>query len=111
MDYSPSPAVQANARRALQWIADGKAGSGFTAVGRRRAADLAAGKPVSLDIIQRMASYLARHEVDKQATGFHAGESGYPTPGRVAWDAWGGDAAILWTNTILRHEGLDNGSL
>lgn len=111
MNYTPSLAVQENAKRAVQWILDGKHGSGFTAVGRRRATDLANGKPLSLDIIQRMASYLARHEVDKQTTGFFAGEPGYPTPGRVAWDAWGGDAAITFTETILRHEGLKNGSL
>ena len=111
MDYTPSLAVQHNAQRAVQWIAEGKAGSGFTAVGRRRAQDLAAGKPVSLDIVQRMASYLARHAVDKQATGFYAGEPGYPTPGRVAWDAWGGDAAITFTDAILKHEGMNSGSL
>ena len=110
MDYTPSQAVIETARRALQWIADGKAGSGFTAVGRRRAADLAAGKPVSLDIVTRMASYFARHEVDKQATGFNAGEAGYPTPGRVAWDAWGGDAGQLWAETILNFE-EQNGSV
>lgn len=106
MDYTPSESVQTNARRALRWIDEGRAGSGFTAVGRRRAADLAAGRVVSLDIVQRMASYLARHEGDKSATGFREGEDNYPTPGRVAWDAWGGDAAITWTDSILRHEGL-----
>lgn len=110
MDYTPSTAVQATARRALQWIADGKAGSGFTPVGRRRAADLAAGKAVSLDIVKRMAAYFARHEVDKQATGFNAGEAGYPTPGRVAWDAWGGDAGKTWAETILKYE-ENNGSV
>jgi hypothetical protein len=110
MNYTPSQAVQAAARRALQWIQDGKAGPGFTAVGRRRAADLAAGKPVSSDIVRRMASYLARHEVDKQATGFNPGEPGYPSPGRVAWDAWGGDAGKTFAEAIIRHE-EQNGSV
>ena len=110
MNYTPTAGVIEAARRAVQWIADGKAGDGFTAVGRRRATDLAAGKPVSSDIVRRMAAYFARHEVDKQATGFHAGEPVYPTPGRVAWDAWGGDAGKTFAETIIRHE-EQNGSV
>jgi hypothetical protein len=47
-----------------------------------------------------MKSYFARHTVDKKATGFNAGEEGYPSPGRVAWDAWGGSAGQAWTNRI-----------
>jgi hypothetical protein len=47
-----------------------------------------------------MKSYFARHAVDKQATGFSSGEEGFPTPGRVAWDAWGGDAGKSWVDNI-----------
>ena len=47
-----------------------------------------------------MLSYFARHEVDKQATGFNAGEDGFPSAGRVAWDAWGGDAGQSWVNGL-----------
>jgi len=102
--YTPTKGVAVAAKRALTWIADGKAGSGFTAVGRARAAQLASGRDVSADVVNRMLSYFARHEVDKQATGFNGGEDGYPSAGRVAWDAWGGDAGQSWVN------GLDNGS-
>jgi hypothetical protein len=98
--YTPPEGVRAAARRALKWIADGKAGSGFTSVGRRRASQLASGKAVGRDTIARMRSYFARHEVDKKAKGFNAGESGYPSPGRVAWDAWGGNAGKSWVNGI-----------
>ena len=98
--YTPPLAVQATAQRALEWIAEGKAGSGFTLVGRARAAQLAAGEPVSDTTIARMRSYFARHENDKQAEGFNRGEDGYPSPGRVAWDAWGGDAGQTWANGI-----------
>ena len=31
---------------------------------------------------------------------FNAGEKGYPSPGRVAWDAWGGDAAASWSSKL-----------
>jgi len=99
--YSPPAGVQSAARRAVKWIEEGKAGNGFTAVGSRRAHDLAAGKAISLDTVQRISNFLSRHQVDKKATGFNQGEKGYPSAGRVAWDAWGGDAAISWTSKIL----------
>jgi hypothetical protein len=92
--------VQSAAKRALKWIEEEKAGSGFTSVGRRRAGQLAAGGSVSRDTVARMKSYLARHQVDKKAEGFNAGEKGYPSPGRVAYDAWGGEAGYTWTKGI-----------
>ena len=98
--YSPPQGVQNAAKRALKWIADGKAGSGFTDVGRRRASQLANGEQVSRSVVGRMRSYFARHEVDRRAKGFFAGESGFPSPGRVAWDAWGGDAGRSWVKGI-----------
>ena len=98
--YNPPQGVQNAAKRALKWIADGKAGSGFTSVGRRRASQLASGVSVSRDTVARMKSYFARHNVDKKATGFNSGEEGYPSPGRVAWDAWGGSAGQAWVNRI-----------
>ena len=101
--YSPPAGVAVAAKRALAWIADGKAGSGFTAVGRARAVQLASGKDVSADVVNRMISYFARHEVDKQATGFNSGEDGFPSAGRVAWDAWGGDAGQTWVNGMDKN--------
>jgi len=104
--YKPPQGVAVAAKRALQWIADGKAGSGFTAVGRARAIQLASGSAVSADTVSRMKSYFARHEVDKKAAGFSSGEEGFPSPGRVAWDAWGGDAGKSWTNGLADFRDL-----
>ena len=98
--YQPPQGVADAAKRALKWIEEGKAGSGFTAVGRRRASQLASGAEVSADVVNRMISYFARHAVDKQATGFSDGEDGFPSAGRVAWDAWGGDAGESWVNSL-----------
>jgi len=98
--YRPPKGVQEEAERALKWIADGKAGSGFTDTGRARAAQLARGDAVSADTILRMYSYLSRHEVDKQGKGFSPGEDGYPSAGRVAWAAWGGDPGLEWSSKI-----------
>lgn len=98
--YKVPAGVSNAAKRAIKWIADGKAGGGFTSTGRRRASQLAKGGMVSRDTVARMKSYFARHTVDKKATGFNAGEEGFPSPGRVAWDAWGGDAGQAWVNRI-----------
>lgn len=98
--FRPPQGVRDEAKRALEWIADGKAGSGFTDTGRKRAGDLAAGNPVSLDVILRMYSFFKRHEVDKSAEGFNSGEEGFPSAGRVAWSAWGGDAGFTWASSI-----------
>ena len=104
--YSPPDGVAVAAKRALQWIADGFAGSGFTDVGRARASQLASGADVSADTVNRMISYFARHNSDKDATGFSSGEDGYPSAGRVAWDAWGGDAGQTWVNGLSDSAGV-----
>lgn len=97
--YDVPEAVQAAARKAKKWIADGRAGDGFTSVGRNRANQLAAGGPVGRDTLVKMRAYFARHVVDKKADGW--GDTSNPTPGMVAWYAWGGDAGRAWANRVL----------
>jgi hypothetical protein len=48
-----------------------------------------------------MRSFLARHGVNRNKPGWNAGDEGFPSGGRVAWDAWGGDAAVTWTERIM----------
>lgn len=104
--YTPPKGVQEEAQRALEWMKEGLAGANFTDVGRRRASQLANGQAVSLQTIRRMNSFLARHErSSKGGQGFDRGEEGYPSAGRVAWAAWGGDPAISWVRGIL--DGVD----
>jgi hypothetical protein len=102
--FTPPKAVRSAARRALDWIAEGKAGSGFTGVGRARASQLASGEAVSMATLKRMKSFFSRHEVDKDAVGFAQGEKGYPSAGRVAWDAWGGDAGFAWAESMVAQD-------
>ena len=97
--YAVPEDVQAAARTALRWIADGRAGDGFTSVGRNRAKQLAAGGSVSRSVLVKMRAYFARHIVDKEAKGW--GDRSNPTPGMVAWYAWGGDAGRAWANRVL----------
>ena len=104
--FVPPQGVQEAAQRALDWIAEGHAGDGFTDTGRARAAQLARGDGVSEETVRRMAAFLARHAPSKDAEGFSAGEDGFPSPGRVAWDAWGGDPAVAWTRDVIA--GLDS---
>lgn len=97
--YDVPEDVQSAAKQALEWISDGRAGDGFTSVGRNRARQLADGGPVGRDTLVKMRAYFARHVVDKQADGW--GDKSDPTPGMVAWYAWGGDAGRAWANRVL----------
>jgi hypothetical protein len=99
--FTPPKGVQDEAKKAQEWIKNGLAGSNFTSVGSHRAGQLANGNPVSLDTIKRMNSYLARHVHDSESEGFKYGEKGFPSAGRVAWSAWGGDPAVSWVKTVL----------
>ena len=98
--HTPPKGVQQVGRRAVKWIEEGKAGRGFTDVGRRRAHQLADGEALSDAEVKKMAAYFARHAVDREADGFTRGTEGFPSPGRVAWDAWGGDAGERWVRGL-----------
>lgn len=56
---------------------------------------------ISLDIIKRMSSYFARHEVDKKAENF--GNNEKPSNGYIAWLLWGGDEGKKWSDTIKKE--------
>ena len=92
--YKPTSGMASAARRALKWKKEGKAGG--TRVGLARANQLANRENLTASTVLRMHSFFSRHEVDKRATGFNSGEEGFPTPGRVAWDLWGGDGGQTW---------------
>lgn len=101
--FTPPQTVQEAAQRAQKWVEDGFAGDGFTDVGRARMAQLSRGDAVSLDTIKKMYAYFSRHSVDALAEGWEPGEDGFPSPGRVAWDAWGGDPGRDWVNGIYKR--------
>lgn len=93
--YKPTTGMASAARRALAWKDEGRPGG--TLVGLARANQLVDREPLSESTVLRMYSFFSRHEPDKQATGFRAGEEGYPSKGRVAWDLWGGDGGYSWS--------------
>jgi hypothetical protein len=98
--FKPPAAVQSAARHALKLIEEGKAGDGFTSVGRGRAHQLANGETLSLSTVKRMHSYFSRHKVDKKGKDWDN-----DSPGKVAWLAWGGDAGARWAAGIVAKHG------
>jgi len=100
----PTNEMAAEAERGLKWREE--FGRGGTLVGVARARDIANKRTLSASTIRRMRSYFARHEVDKQGTGFSPGEDGYPSAGRIAWALWGGDPGKAWVeDQIAAMEG------
>ena len=98
IDTKPTEAMAEEAQRSLDWRREGNRGG--TRVGVARANQLVRRDNLSPDTVRRMFSFFARHEVDKEAEGFRRGEEGYPTPGRVAWGLWGGDAGFAWSRRV-----------
>ena len=95
IDLTPTEGMKEEAQRYRDWKADGEAGG--TEVAARRATQILSGDELSPDVVIAMNAWFARHEVDKQGEGFSSGEDGYPSAGRVAWAAWGGDAGMRWS--------------
>ena len=96
IDLTPTEGMKEEAQRYRDWKADGEAGG--TEVAARRATQILSGDELSADVVIAMNAWFARHEVDKQGEGFSSGEDGYPSAGRVAWAAWGGDAGMRWSS-------------
>jgi hypothetical protein len=103
--YKPTEGMATAAKRALKWHEEGKPGG--TIIGLTRANQLKNRENLSESVVLRMHSFFSRHEVDKQATGFHSGEEGYPSKGRVAWDMWGGDGGQTWAEN-KRNQIMNN---
>jgi hypothetical protein len=78
-----------------------KYGRGGTAVGARRASQLAGREVVSIQTIKRMVNYFTRHAVDLEAPAARPGHPDYPSPGRIAWDLWGGAPGRAWARRQL----------
>ena len=104
MPWKPTEEMAAEAQRGLDWRQE--FGRGGTEIGVARARDISNRRTLSVETVQRMVSYFARHEVDKQGQGWSPGQDGYPSAGRIAWALWGGDPGRSWANArIQEHEG------
>ena len=97
--WAPPQAVQRAAEKGLELRR--KFSRGGTEIGVARARDLSNGKRIPPETINRMLSYFARHEVDKEAENFGNDEN--PSPGYIAWLLWGGDPGYEWVKKIERE--------
>lgn len=98
----PTKEIQAAAKKARKFKAEGKAKGAGTLVGWNRAAQLANGENLSMTTVKRMYSYLSRHQVDKKGENF--GNNEKPSKGYVMWLAWGGDPAYEWAKRLVEAE-------
>ena len=73
-----------------------------TAVGKRRATQLANGENISLDTIKRMRSFLLRQ---KDNYDLAVKRSDYNACGYISYLLWGGPAALPWATKKLRMAG------
>jgi len=94
--------VAAEARRGLDLRE--KYNRGGTAVGARRATQLADRKVVSVETLRRMVAFFDRHEIDLEAPAAKPGHPNYPSAGRIAWLLWGGDSGRVWARRLLRAQ-------
>jgi HK97 family phage major capsid protein/HK97 family phage prohead protease len=105
MGAKPTDGMKEEARRYRAWKEEGRKGG--TDVAARRAGQILSGDELSDETIRTMSAWFARHEVDKQAEGFSPGEEGYPSPGRVAWAAWGGNPGKTWSDALVARMDSD----
>lgn len=100
--YSDYPdSVKSNAKNVLEWVDKNGWGSCGTGVGKTRANQLANGEPISVDTIQRMYSYLTRHEGDLESSKSYSDGCG-----KLMYDSWGGLSAKSWAHNKLKELGL-----
>jgi len=94
INLMPTDGMRKEAEKYRKWKKEGEGGG--TDVARTRATQILSGNELSPDTVITMNAWFARHESDKSGEGYRPGEPGYPSNGRVAWAAWGGDPGQTW---------------
>jgi hypothetical protein len=90
--------IRNNAKRGIE-LNEKNGNKCATQVGKVRAQQLADGKPISVQTIKRMYSYLSRAET-------YYDESDTSACGTISYLLWGGKAALSWSRNKLRELGL-----
>ena len=94
INLMPTDGMRKEAEKYRKWKKEGEGGG--TDDARTRATQILSGNELSPDTVITMNAWFARHESDKSGEGYRPGEPGYPSNGRVAWAAWGGDPGQTW---------------
>ena len=97
INLMPTDGMRKEAERYREWKKEGEGGG--TDVARTRATQILSGNELSPDTVITMNAWFARHESDKSGKGYRPGEDGYPSNGRVAWAAWGGNPGQTWSRS------------
>lgn len=62
---------------------------------------------IGFELLKDIRRYLTRHAVDAKAKGDKSrgfwGDDSNPSNGWIAWHLWGADAAVSWTNKVLKN--------
>lgn len=69
-----------------------------TNIGWTRSSQLCDRKPITLETVKRMYSYLSRHKVDLESSSSYDDGCGL-----IMYDAWGGEPALEWSKRIVER--------
>lgn len=108
-DRIPPKAAQNAAQKVLDWKDEkGDEVNGMTEVGWNRARQIASGKPLSMEVISKIAQF-ARHKDNSEVAAEYKSEP-WKDAGHVAWLGWGGDSAILeWSPKLMEEKKNEKG--
>ena len=98
IDFTPTEEMSEAADRGLRLR--GEFNRGGTEVGVARATQLKNREVLSPDTVRRMASYFARHAVDKRPGWDDPSD---PSAGFIAWLLWGGDDGRDWSARVVER--------
>ena len=99
VDLRPTEEMARNAARALDVRrAKPQSERGMIAVGLARARDISNRVELSPETVNRMVSFFARHEVDKQGSSWDEQGKGWQ-----AWHGWGGDEGFAWAKRKVKE--------
>lgn len=96
-DYSQD--IRNNAKKGIE-LNEKYGNKCATPVGKVRAQQLAQGKPISVETIKRMHSYLSRAET------YYDSSDSQEDCGNISFLLWGGKAALSWSRNKLRELGM-----
>jgi hypothetical protein len=96
--YDDYPQSVREAARIAREQNDKVGGKCMTLIGKRRSADLEAGRPVSRETIARMVSYLSRAK-----DVYEQNKSDRESCAYIAYKAWGGETALTWAENKLKQ--------